>query len=146
MEKTFELLDTQTGNLLRTYHNAQARGAALKAAGDGVKYIILRERNTETKERATKLHRFIGSVVPDKWKLPLPDWKIKSEAKRTGKTIPPQLNIKGGEEGLVKAGYELPTRNKPVAKKMGVYDVPKIEGADIQTAVRESLKTLPKVA
>lgn len=146
MDKTFELLDPQTGNLLRTYHNAQARGAALKAAGDGAKDIILRERNTETRERASKLHRFTGSVVPDKWKLPLPDWKMKSEAKRTGKTIPPQLNVKGGEEALVKAGYELPTRNKPMAKKVGVEDVPKINGADIHTSVRKFLKTLPKVA
>lgn len=146
MEKTFELLDTQTGIVRATYHNPQPRGAALKAAGDGVKDIILREKDSRNENRAARLHRFTGWVVPDKWKLPLPDWKIKTETKRTGKTIPPQLNVKGKEAELEKAGFVLPARNKPVARKVGVYDVPKITGADIFTEVKEFLKTLPKVA
>ncbi len=146
MDKTFELLDPLTGNVSKELHNPQARGASLKAAGYGVKDIILRERGTENEKRAAKLHRFSGSVVPDKWKLPLPGWKIKSEAARTGKTIPPELNIKGKEAELAKAGFEIPARNKPVVKKVKIYSVPKIKGADINTAVREFLKTLPKVA
>lgn len=146
MDKAFELLDPQTGNLKKVLHNDQARGAALKAAGEGVKDIILRERGTENEKRAAKLHRFTGSVVPDKWKLPMPDWKIKTEAKRTGKTIPPQLNVKGKEAELEKAGFERPALNKPVVRKVAVYDVPKIKGSDIYTEVRKFLKTLPKVA
>lgn len=144
MEKAFELLDPLTGNVTKELHNNQARGAALKAAGYGVKDIILRERGTENEKRAGKLHRFTGEVKPDKWKLPLPEWKIKTEAKHTGKTIPPELNVKGKEAELEKAGFVIPARNKPVVKKVRTFDVPKIQGADIHTAVREFLKTLPK--
>lgn len=146
MEKAFDLLHPQTGDVLKTFHNRQARGAALKAAGNGTSDIILREHNTGTKDRASKLHRFTGSVQPDKWRLPLPDWKIASEAKRTGRTIPPQLNVRGGEDVLVKAGYELPARDKPLVKKVGVFNVPRVDGVDIDTAVREFLKTLPKAS
>lgn len=144
--KTFELLDRKTGNVLKELHNEQPRGAALKAAGYGVKDIILRERGTENEKMAAKLHLFTGSVVPDKWKLPLPDWKIQSEATRTGKAIPPELNVKGKEAELEKAGFELPPRDKPVVKKVKIYHVPKIKGADIHTSVSEFLKTLPEVA
>ena len=146
MEKAFELLNPQTGNVEGTYHNSQARGAALKAAGDGVKDIILREKETNNEKRSAKLHRFSGAVKPEKWKLPMPAWKVKSEAKRTGKTIPPELNAKGKEAEFEKAGFERPVLNKPIVRKVGVFDVPKIKGADLHTAVREFMKTLPKVA
>ena len=146
MEKAFELLNPVTGIVEGTYHNPQPRGAALKAAGNGVKDIILREKDTNNEKRAAKLHRFTGGVKPEKWKLPMPDWKMKSEAIRTGKKIPPQLNAKGKEAEFEKAGFERPVLNKPVARKVGIYDVPKIRGADLPTAVKEFLKTLPRVA
>lgn len=147
MEKAFELLNPITGIVEATYHNPQPRGAALKAAGDGIKDIILREKETINEKRAAKLHRFTGAVKPEKWKLPMPDWKVKSEAIRTGKKIPPELNAKGKEAELEKAGFERPVLNKPIVRKVGVFDVPKIKGADLHTAVKEFLKTkLPKVA
>lgn len=146
MEKTFELLDPHTGNLISVLHNSQPRGAALKAAGDGVTDIILRQRKSGNKVRAAKLHRFKGSVKPDNWTLPLPSWKIVEMEKKFQKKIPPELNAKGKEAEWEKAGFALPVRNKPVAKKIGSFNVPRIEGADIYTEVRECLKTLPKVA
>lgn len=146
MEKAFELLNPVTGIVEGTYHNPQPRGAALKAAGNGVIDIILREKDTNNEKRAAKLHRFTGAVKPEKWKLPMPDWKVKSEAIRTGKKIPPGLNAKGKEAEFEKAGFERPVLNKPIARKVGIYDVPKIKGADLQTEVKEFLKTLPKPA
>lgn len=146
MNKAFELLNPQSGDAVATYHNPQPRGAALKAAGDGIKDIILREKETNNEKRVAKLHRFTGGVKPEKWKLPMPDWKVKSEAVRTGKKIPPELNAKGKEAEFEKAGFERPMLNKPIARKVGVFDVPKIKGADLHTAVKEFLKTLPKVA
>ena len=146
MEKAFELLNPVTGIVEGTYHNPQPRGAALKAAGNGVKDIVLREKDSGNEKRAAKLHRFTGAVKPEKWKLPMPDWKMKSEAIRTGKKIPPGLNAKGKEAELEKAGFERPVLNKPIARKVGIYDVPKIRGADLHTAVKEFLKTIPKVA
>ena len=146
MNKAFELLNPLTGDALATYHNPQPRGAALKAAGDGIKDIILREKETNNEKRVAKLHRFTGGVKPEKWKLPMPEWKVKSEAVRTGKKIPPELNAKGKEAEFEKAGFERPVLNKPIARKVGVFDVPKIKGADMHTTVKEFLKTLPKVA
>lgn len=146
MNKAFELLNPQSGDAVATYHNPQPRGAALKAAGDGIKDIILREKETNNEKRVAKLHRFTGAVKPEKWKLPMPDWKVKSEAIRTGKKIPPELNAKGKEAELEKAGFERPMLNKPIARKVGVFDVPRIKGADLHTTVKEFLKTLPKVA
>jgi Non-histone chromosomal protein MC1 len=146
MEKAFELLNPQTGDVEATYHNPQPRGAALKAAGNGVKDIILREKDSGNETRAAKLHRFTGAVKPEKWKLPMPDWKVKSEAARTGKKIRPELNAKGKEAELEKAGFERPMLNKPVARKVGIFDVPRIKGADLHTTVKEFLKTLPRVA
>lgn len=145
MEKAFELLNPKTGIVEATYHNPQPRGAALKAAGNGVKDIILRERDSGNEKRAAKLHRFTGEVKPEKWKLPMPDWKIKTEEKRTGKTIPPELNVKGKEAEFEKAGFVLPIRKKPMVRKVGVFDVPRIKGADVYTEVWEFLKTLPKL-
>lgn len=144
MAKAFELLNPVTGIVEGTYHNPQPRGAALKAAGNGVIDIILREKDTNNEKRAAKLHRFTGAVKPEKWKLPMPDWKMKSEAIRTGKKIPPELNAKGKEAEFEKGGFERPVLNKSIARKVGVFDVPKIKGADMHTAVREFLKTLPK--
>lgn len=146
MDKAFELLNPESGAVYATYRNKQPRAAALKAAGNNVKYIILREKDSRNEKRAAKLHRFKGSVVPEKWKLPMPDWKIKTEEKRTGKTIPPKLNVKGKEAEFEKAGFVLPTRKKPMVRKVDAFDVPMIKGADLQTEVREFLKTLPKVA
>ena len=146
MEKAYELINPQTGNVEATYHNDQPRAAALKAAGNGVKDIILREKDSGNETRAAKLHRFTGAVKPEKWKLPMPDWKIKTEEARIGKKIPPELNAKGKEAEFEKAGFVLPTRKKPIARKVGVFDVPRIKGADIFTEVGEFLKTLPKVA
>jgi len=146
MNKAFELLNPQSGDAVATYHNPQPRGAALKAAGDGIKDIILREKETHNEKRVAKLHRFTGGVKPEKWKLPMPDWKIKSEAMRTGKKIPPELNAKGKEAEFEKAGFERPMLNKPIVRKVGVFDVPRIKGADLPTTVKEFLKTLPKVA
>ncbi len=146
MEKTFELLDPQTGNLLMVLHNSQPRGAALKAAGDGVTDIILRQRKSANKERATKLHRFKGSVKPDNWTLPLPSWKIVETEKKIQKKIPHELNAKGKEAEWEKAGFALPFRKKPIAKKICSINVPKIEGVDIYTEVKACLKSLPKVA
>jgi len=147
MEKAFELLNPATGIVEGTYHNPQPRGAALKAAGNGVKDIILREKDTNNEKRAAKLHRFTGGVKPEKWKLPMPDWKMKSEAIRTGKKIPPELNAKGKEAEFEKAGFERPMLNKPIVRKVGIFDVPKIKGADLPTTVKEFLKTkLPRVA
>lgn len=144
MEKSFELINPQTGAVEATYHNPKPRGAALKAAGKGVKDIILREKDSGNKKRAAKLHWFAGSVKPGKWRLPLPSWKVALEEKRTGKKIPPELNAKGKEAEFEKAGFAIPLLNKPVVRKLGVFDVPKIEGADIYTEVKEFLKTLPK--
>ncbi len=144
MEKAFELLNPVTGIVEATYHNPQPRGAALKAASNGVKDIILREKDSRNEKRAAKLHRFAGSIKPEKWKLPMPDWKVTSEAIRTGKIIPPQLNAKGKEVELEKTGFTIPILNKPVVRKVDVFDVPMIKGADLQTEVREFLKTLPK--
>ncbi len=146
MEKAFELLNPLTGNVEATYHNPQPRGAALKAAGDGIKDIILREKETINKKRAAKLHRFTGAVKPQKWKLPMPDWKVVSEEKRTGKKIPPELNAKGKEAEFEKTLFTIPMQNKPIVRKVGVHDVPRIKGADLHTAVKEFLKTLPRVA
>ncbi len=146
MTKAFELLNPQTGNVEATYHNPQPRGAALKAAGDGVKDIILREKETNNEKRAAKLHRFTGAVKPEKWKLPMPAWKVGSEEKRTGKKIPPELNAKGREVEFEKVLFPIPIQNKPIARKVGVFDVPKIKGADLHTTVKEFLKTLPRVA
>ncbi len=144
MEKSFELINPQTGIPEATYHNPRPRGAALKAAGKGVKDIILREKDSGNENRAAKLHRFAGSVKHGKWRLPLPSWKVAAEEKRTGKKIPPELNAKGKEAELEKAGFVIPTLNKPEVKKVGLYDVPRIKGADIYTEVKEFLKTLPK--
>jgi len=146
MVKAFELLNPVTGNVEATYHNPQPRGAALKAAGDGVKDIILREKETQNEKRAAKLHRFTGAVKPEKWKLPMPAWKVISEEKRTGKKIPPQLNAKGKEAEFEKALFPIPMQNKPIVRKVGIYDVPKIKGADLHRTVKEFLKTLPRVA
>ena len=146
MEKSFELLNPQTGSVEAVYHNREPRAAALKAAGAGVKDIILREKDSGNEKRAAKLHRFAGSIKVDKWKLPLPIWKLVSEEKRTGKKIPPELNAKGKEAELEKAGFTIPSRNKPIVKKIAVCTVPKIKGADIHTEVKEFLKTLSKPA
>lgn len=146
MEKAYELINPDSGAVYATYHNDQPRAAALKAAGNNVKDIILREKDTRNETRAAKLHRFTGEVKPEKWKLPMPDWKIKTEEKRIGKKIPPELNVKGKEAEFEKAGFVISTRKKPNVRKVGVYDVPRIKGADIYTEVTEFLKTLPKVA
>lgn len=146
MIKAFELLNPLTGDVQATYHNPQPRGAALKAAGDGIKDIILREKETNNEKRAAKLHRFTGGVKPEKWKLPMPDWKVVSEEKRTGKKIPPELNAKGKEAEFEKTLFPIPMQNKPIVRKVGVFDVPRIKGADLHTTVKEFLKTLPKVA
>lgn len=146
MEKAYELINPESGAVYATYHNDQPRDAALKAAGNKVKDIILREKDSGNKTRAAKLHRFTGSVVPEKWKLPMPDWKIKTEEARIGKKIPPELNAKGKEAEFEKAGFVLPIRKKPNVRKVGVYDVLRIKGADLQTEVREFLKTLQKPA
>ncbi|MDP2755468.1 MAG: non-histone chromosomal MC1 family protein [Nitrospirota bacterium] len=142
MEKAFELLNPVTGIVEGTYHNPQPRGAALKAAGKGVKDIILREKDSGNENRAAKLHRFAGSVKPEKWRLPLPGWKVVSVEKKMGKKIPPELNAKGKEAEFEKAGFAIPLLNKPVVRKVGVFDVPSIKGADIYTEVKEFLKTL----
>lgn len=144
MKKSFELLNPQTGVVEKIYQNPHARGAALKAAGKGVKDIILRERASKNKKRAAKLHRFAGSVKPEKWRLPLPSWKVASEEMRTGRITPPELNAKGKEAEFEKAGFVIPLLNKPIVKKVGLFDVPKIKGADIYTEVKEFLKTLPR--
>ncbi len=143
MEKSYELINPETSAVEATYHNPQPRGAALKAAGEGVKDIILREKDTRTEKRSARLHIFAGGVKPEKWKLPLPAWKVVSEEKRTGKKIPPELNAKGKEAELEKAGFAIPLLNKPVVRKLGVFDVPKIKGADLHTEVKEFLKTTP---
>lgn len=144
MEKSFELLNPQTGIVEATYHNDMARQAALKAARIGVKDIILREKDSRNKWRAARLHRFEGSIKPGKWNLPLPTWKVDSEAERTGKKIPPELNKKGKEEEMEKAGFEIPAINKPIVKKLGTYSVPKTKGSDLHTEVKEFLKTMEK--
>lgn len=146
MEKAYELINPESGAVYGTYHNDRPRAAALKAAGNNVKDIILREKDSGNETRAAKLHRFTGEVKPDKWKLPMPAWKIKTEEKRIGKEIPPELNVKGKEAEFEKAGFVIPTRKKPMVRKVGVYDVPRIKGADIFTEVMEFLKRLPKVA
>lgn len=142
MEKTFELLNPQTGEVEATYYNNAPRAAALKAASAGIKDIILREKNTRTNKRAAKLHMFEGSVKQERWRLPIPIWKLNSEAERTGKKIPPELNAKGKEAELEKAGFEIPVLNKPKVKKIAVFDVPRIKGADIHTQVMTFLESL----
>lgn len=143
MEKSYVLINPETGAVEATYHNDHPRGAALKAAGKGVKDIILREKDTRTEKRAARLHIFAGSFKPDKWKLPLPAWKVASEEERTGKKIPPELNAKGKAAELEKAGFTIPLLNKPVVRKVGMFDVPKIKGADLHTEVTEFLRTTP---
>lgn len=144
MEKAFELLNPQTGDVEKIFTNKAPRQAALKAAGKGTKNIILRERGSGNDRRFAKLHRFSGTVMSVKWKLPLPEWKVKLEAKRTGKLIPPELNKKGKEADLEKAGYEQPLLNKPVVKKMDIYEIPRVKGADLHEVVKKFVKSLPK--
>jgi len=144
MEKSFELLNPQTGDVLGIYNNRQPRQAAMKAASKGVTDIILRERDSGNETKLAKLHRFTGAVKSGKWRLPLPGWKVTSEAERTGKKIPQELNKKGKEAELEKAGYECPVLNKPHVKKVKTYNIPRVKGADLHEEVKKFVKTLDK--
>lgn len=140
-EKSFELLDHKSGEVLAVFKNKTPRPAAIKAAGEGHAKIILRERGAqEGKNYAARLHMFEGTITKATWPLPYPNWLKKSVEKKAGKSIPDSLNAKGKESDLAKAGFKPYEYNKGNVKKIGTVKVPKIQGKTPKECVSEYLK------
>jgi len=138
--KTFVLLDPKSAEVLAKYINKQPRQAALKAATEGHKEILLREVGSTNKKRAAVLHRFAGEREQSPWNLPYSAYVLKKVEELSGKPVPPELNVKGGADALRKAGFKDFMFWKPNVKKVARISVPKVEGKPLIETVQDFVK------
>lgn len=140
--KSFELLDTKSGDVISTYTNKQPRGAALKAAAEGHLDILLREAGSNTEKRVAVLHRFKGERKQVPWALPYNAYALKKVEELSGKPVPPELNVKDGRKALQAAGFKDYLFWKPNVKKVQRLDVPKVQGKSLTENVQEFVRAL----
>lgn len=134
-KKAFDLLNPITGEILASYSNKQPRKAALKAAGAGYENILLRQAASSSKIRAAKIHEFKGSKVMEEFPLPYPGWVKAIIEKKAGKSIPPELNVKGKEAELKALGFEPHSYSCGKVKKVAMHNIPKVNGGNLKDAI-----------
>lgn len=145
---TFEVINPITGEPESTVKNDQPRQAARKAVNclrreeKDFSKIVLREKGTTGNGQAAVIHVFTGTCVTKKAGLPVATFIKQGIEKKAGKPIPTELNVKGKEAELEKAGFVLPMIPDPNVRKVGKFHVPKVEGKDVAGAIVEFVKSL----